>query len=238
VDLSKAATFIETLPKFQSAHEVGDALMSMLAPFGFLGVAAGLAYDTHKGRDWAFFFNTWPKEWLRVYTEKDFVRHDPAPALARLLPQPFTWLEVAAGRERTQQGREFLDWVGGLGVVDGFIVPIHLPGGDLGLCVCIAERPIVDPGERLALHLASVYAHARCREWGPQFDASSSQSPVSARELQCLRWVLRGKSDRDIAGILQISHTTVKFHVERVKKKLDVKTRAQAVATLVGLGYI
>ena len=35
-----------------------------------------------------------------------------------------------------------------------------------------------------------------------------------------MRWVLKGKSDRDIGEILEISHTTVKFHIERVKKKL------------------
>jgi DNA-binding CsgD family transcriptional regulator len=53
-----------------------------------------------------------------------------------------------------------------------------------------------------------------------------------------MRWVLKGKSDTDIGLILEISLTTVKFHIERVKKKLDVKTRTQAVAALVSLGYL
>ena len=119
MDLGEAAAFIEALPTFRSSQEVGDALMTTLAPQGFLGVASGLAYDTPKGRDGAFFFNTWPKDWLRVYMERDYARHDPAPALARLSAEPFTWLEVAEGPSRADGERAFLAWFGTLGIVDG-----------------------------------------------------------------------------------------------------------------------
>jgi len=50
--------------------------------------------------------------------------------------------------------------------------------------------------------------------------------------------VLKGKSDTDIGEILGISHTTVHFHVERAKKKMSVKTRAQAATVAVSLGYL
>ena len=53
-----------------------------------------------------------------------------------------------------------------------------------------------------------------------------------------MRWVLEGKSDRDIGQILGISHTTVHFHVERVKKKLGVRTRIQAAKHVLSQGYI
>jgi regulatory LuxR family protein len=47
-----------------------------------------------------------------------------------------------------------------------------------------------------------------------------------------------GKSDTDIRTILGISHATAHFHTERAKKKLAVKTRTQAAATVVALGYL
>jgi DNA-binding CsgD family transcriptional regulator len=50
--------------------------------------------------------------------------------------------------------------------------------------------------------------------------------------------VLDGKSDTDIGEILGISPNTVHFHVERVKKKLGVRTRTQAAATVMTLGYL
>jgi DNA-binding NarL/FixJ family response regulator len=49
---------------------------------------------------------------------------------------------------------------------------------------------------------------------------------------------IKGKSDTDIGKILEIPHTTVHFHVERVKKKLGVRTRTQAAAIVVSLGYL
>jgi DNA-binding CsgD family transcriptional regulator len=50
--------------------------------------------------------------------------------------------------------------------------------------------------------------------------------------------VLKGKSDTDIGRILDISHTTVHFHIERAKKRPGVKTRGQAAAIVVSLGYL
>jgi len=63
-----------------------------------------------------------------------------------------------------------------------------------------------------------------------------SAMPVSAltpRELECIRWVADGKTDWEIGQILSISQSTVRFHLDRARSKLDAKTRAQAVARLV-----
>ncbi len=50
--------------------------------------------------------------------------------------------------------------------------------------------------------------------------------------------VPNGKSDTDIGKILGISHTTAHFHIERIKKKLGVRTRTQAAAMVMTLGYL
>jgi DNA-binding CsgD family transcriptional regulator len=117
-------------------------------------------------------------------------------------------------------------------------VPIHYPGGDLGLCASIANCPIDSAFKRDAMQMVSLFTYQRCRQLGGQSETSFAPRLLTPREADCMRWVLKGKSDTDIGGILDISHTTVKFHIERVKKKLDVKTRTQAVATLVFLGYL
>ena len=97
---------------------------------------------------------------------------------------------------------------------------------------------IDDRSERNSLQIASMFAHQRCCEIGGLTDATSSKRSLTPREIECLRWVLKGKSDSDIGAILGISPTTVHFHVERVKKKLGLKTRTQAAATVVGLGFL
>jgi DNA-binding CsgD family transcriptional regulator len=236
--LADSLRLVEALKKCASSQEVGATFASTIAPYGFTMVSCGGSRETPSGRVWDFFFNTWPSEWLLEYQRNDYVRHDMVPALARLSATPFTWVELLRGREQTPKQIEFHNRVRELGVIDGYAVPIHLPGGDVGLCVSVATHVIEDTEERLALHLASLYAHHRCQALGGLTDASSVKAPLSPRELECLKWVLDGKSDMDIGKILGISHTTVHFHVERVKKKLGVRTRTQAAAMVMTLGYL
>lgn len=52
---------------------------------------------------------------------------------------------------------------------------------------------------------------------------------LSAREEEIMEWVKGGKTNQDIALILDISPFTVKNHLQRIFRKLDVLNRAQAV---------
>ncbi len=71
----------------------------------------------------------------------------------------------------------------------------------------------------------------------PQQLASKVEKPVeleivgtlSDREEEIMEWVKIGKTNQDIALILDISPFTVKNHLQRIFKKLDVLNRAQAV---------
>jgi DNA-binding CsgD family transcriptional regulator len=236
--LADSLPFIERLPQCKSSQQVGVAFSEFVTPYGFVAAACGESREIPEGRSWDFFFNTWPAEWLLQYQKNDYVRHDLVPAIARISAQPFTWLEALAGRVPTAKQREHYEWAIGLGIADVLAVPIHYPGGDFGLCVSIANHPIEDTFERNALHMASMFAHQRCRDLGGKSEASSAATLLTPREVECLRWVLKGKSDTDIGKILGISHTTVHFHIERTKKKLGVKTRTQAVAVVVSLGYL
>jgi DNA-binding CsgD family transcriptional regulator len=52
--------------------------------------------------------------------------------------------------------------------------------------------------------------------------------PLTAREADVLLWLARGKSNRDIAAILDLSPRTVNKHLEVVFAKLGVENRASA----------
>jgi LuxR family transcriptional regulator, maltose regulon positive regulatory protein len=53
---------------------------------------------------------------------------------------------------------------------------------------------------------------------------------VSVREIEVLRLVARGRSNREIAEVLFISEVTVKSHLTRLHRKLGVRSRTHAVA--------
>ena len=53
---------------------------------------------------------------------------------------------------------------------------------------------------------------------------------LSDREAEVLCWVSLGKTNPEIGSILSISEFTIKNHMQRIFKKLDVSNRAQAVS--------
>jgi LuxR family maltose regulon positive regulatory protein len=62
--------------------------------------------------------------------------------------------------------------------------------------------------------------------------------PLSERELQVLRLVSAGLSNREIAQELFVAVSTVKTHINHIYSKLDVKSRTQAVARASELGLV
>jgi DNA-binding CsgD family transcriptional regulator len=56
------------------------------------------------------------------------------------------------------------------------------------------------------------------------------QAPLSEREAEVMAWVALGKTNAEIGNILNLSSFTIKNHMQRIFKKLDVFNRAQAVS--------
>jgi transcriptional regulator EpsA len=61
---------------------------------------------------------------------------------------------------------------------------------------------------------------------------ADSEHELSARELEVMKWVRMGKTNPEIACILDLSTFTVKNHMRRIYRKLDVMNRAQAVGCM------
>ncbi len=66
------------------------------------------------------------------------------------------------------------------------------------------------------------------REDDPSIEAALLE--MSDREQEILHWVTNGKTNFEIGVILGISPNTVKNHLKRIFNKLEVTSRAQAVA--------
>jgi DNA-binding NarL/FixJ family response regulator len=64
------------------------------------------------------------------------------------------------------------------------------------------------------------------------------QATLSDRELEVLRLVARGETNRGVAGRLFVSEATVKTHLLHIYTKLDVNDRAAAVAAAYERGLI
>jgi DNA-binding NarL/FixJ family response regulator len=61
---------------------------------------------------------------------------------------------------------------------------------------------------------------------------------VTARELEVLRLVARGRQNKEIARDLAVTERTVKFHLSALMRKLGVGNRVEAVSAAIRLGLI
>lgn len=92
------------------------------------------------------------------------------------------------------------------------------------------ERRDFAPEEALAVHMAGLMLTERLMTLAEP--ASVDEVRLTDRERDTLGWVAEGKSDWEIAMILGLAESTVRFHVDNARKKLGAVNRAQAVARL------
>lgn len=97
-----------------------------------------------------------------------------------------------------------------------FIVLINVPADRLDRCRQLLRL--------LSSHLKMALSRALAMPQG------GNAAPLTPRELEILQLMAKTKSNREISGILGISAITLKCHVARLYRKLDVQNRADAVA--------
>ena len=98
----------------------------------------------------------------------------------------------------------------------------------------LAGRACTALGDADAADLERDAAHALFRDLGAQADAdrltTGAPAPLSARELEVLRLVAEGLTNRGVAVELVISERTVAHHVSHILRKLGLPSRAAATA--------
>lgn len=109
------------------------------------------------------------------------------------------------------------------GVVESFFAFACAPGADAHRQAYLAQ--LVVP----FMHSAWVRVQMNGRAKGIAALKPTRTSGVTPREQEILKWIYLGKSNFEIGAILNISPLTVKNHVQKILRKLNVVNRAQAV---------
>lgn len=179
--------------------------------------------------------------------EHPWVRHYEARGLAAVCPisasagaRPLSWQEIRA-RPLPRPQRAVFGELSDFALHEGHIV--HVAGfGAASVVVSSAGARIEvdDPLVRTLLHLISVnYGAFALGHWSQDHGLPRPEpGPLSARQVDCLRWALEGKSSAEIAQILRLSQRTVDEHFHKACAALGVRTRIQACANAVRLGLI
>lgn len=61
---------------------------------------------------------------------------------------------------------------------------------------------------------------------------------LTEREIEVLGYVVQGKTNKEIAQILMVTHHTIKAHVASIIRKIGVKNRLEAALVAVSKGLV
>lgn len=114
------------------------------------------------------------------------------------------------------------------------------PDGGLKALLCFSRIPgNFDDKLAHSVHLLSPsILDTLCRVMAAEGSSERGKLSISKREKEVLQWVRDGKTNMEIAQILELSPLTVKNHIQNIRAKLGVHTRGQAVARAISLGAL
>ncbi len=97
------------------------------------------------------------------------------------------------------------------------------------------DRRTFSADEARNIHMAGLLLTERLMEFAVPQEA---RPELSVRERDCLTFVADGYTDAQVAMLLNISESTVRFHLSNARMKLGAVNRTQAVARLATSGML
>jgi DNA-binding CsgD family transcriptional regulator len=208
---------------------------------GFDTVSATVVIDQLQGDPKFITVENTPAEYLETSRDASRGRRDPVSQHCKVKGVPIVWDQstyVNAGCG------ELWEHQAPFGFRHGVSLAIHLPQGrHFWLGVDRDQAFPKDPAEvtrmvamlqLFAVHAQEVAMHVL---W-PKPVEQKVHPRLTARELECLRWTLEGKTAWELGRILDIAEQTAVRHTFNASKKLGCVNKHQAAVRALRLGLI
>lgn len=226
-DTARLLEAAQALDGIATVERLTDAVAKAAAPFGISSVSVNLIVTPGKvlrpgiliGRRW--------RQWSARYAREGFSGADPAIRMLRGQTRPFTWAEAVTRYSSVGSERVMAACRETTGAAEALVVPVRESDGAILSAAFCGERLGLDPEARGALHLLGYYYATRGRELLQAIDLVV-RCPLTTRQIECMQWVLVGKTDDEIGAILKLSPHTVHKHVEQAKRTMKASKRGQA----------
>lgn len=197
---------------------------------GFRFFVFGLIVPRLEGRAIQFILTNYPREWLKLYDDHDYIRVDPV--AARLLTgiSPFSWDDLPP---RTVKEKQFWANAARFGLRYGYTVPVHGPRGQhAAIGLSGTDRPLANTATKALFERAWSFTVQLLEEiFGAylQHDGGLTSIPLTPKQRDALSMIAQGKSIRDIGESLGIHPRTVEYHLASAMRRLGAASREQAI---------
>lgn len=183
---------------------------------------------------------SYPKEWMKVYFKNNFQVTDPIMRTHFSTFKPQIWSKTY--QRNSDIDLKFLSAAQDFGLSEGLTYGIFEPKDSIGTIISFAGSSIEPSNQQVTcLKIIVPYIHQtaiRVFRKKTILKETGISLPLSAREIDVLKWVKSGKTNWEISAILNISERTAKFHVINIIRKLNASTRGHAVAKALELEII
>ena len=196
-----------------------------------IGMASYHLYDMTAGKVTVAAYGH-PRPFQKDYVDKQYAKLDPIHQYALQNGAPFRWKDIRKLAEISSEQDAFLRLANEAGLFDGVGFGVYGPKMRHGFVGLGFGPDTPEPSEGLiwSFQLICQAGHIRCCE----LISDEGSVELTARERETLEWMASGKSNSEIAQIMDISPHTVDTNVRRIYSKLGVSDRT--TATLKGLG--
>ena len=239
--LQKVDAFIAAIEDAKSLDEIFQILRPHVEELGFQKFAYWLVWPPEGPRR-SIYINSYPIDWMEYYMANNLGAEDMVMRYAATQVRPYTWQDIHKTYELTKPQRIVFSEGADAGLRSGATVPIFGPGNAKAVFSVSNEQPQDEFDKvfleaRHPLHLLATYAHEKIMALGlHKRDLDNIQ--LTAREIDILNWVSRGKTNWEISKIINISEATVKRHIDNICAKLNVQNKTHAAASALTHGLI
>lgn len=184
--------------------------------------------------------HSYPEGWLRNYYKDKLFLLDPIAIASTHVNGPFTWKEAYSKIEMTNRLRAFINTAEDFGLKEGVTYSSHTRQEDKVDTLMSLETSghKVDEEYLAIVEYILPHIHEVIVRIDETVRVPEALPDLTARERETLKWAYEGKTAWEIGVILSISERTVKFHLNNIYKKLNVKNRSQAVAKAARYGIV
>lgn len=184
-----------------------------------------------------YFVSTYPSAWIEHYRRARFVEYDPVLHEAAGAVMPSNWRSL---NRRSGLAKQLFRDAAAAGIGDqGVTIPIRGPNGETAMFSLAGFATDETWDALLKQHLGAMQLHAHYFH-NLVMDAHGivNQTRLSRRELEVVAWLCAGKTQEDIAEILNLSLHTVNTYVRSTKFKLNALNTAHLVAKAIRMKLV
>jgi LuxR family quorum-sensing system transcriptional regulator CciR len=225
-----ALEFTGALSSARTIVELEEVVENASAAMGFRYFALTHHVDFRIKGHKATRFHNYPDDWSAWFDAQGLGANDPVHRASQTRTAGVRWSEVSKLVAMTPLDAMVFEKARYRGFGDGFTVPGNVPGQMSG-SVSFAMALGVDLDERHVqlAQLIGINALENVRRL-TEIRTIPKRTAITERQLDCLKWSGRGKTDGETAQILDITRGTVLAHMRAIRARYDMYSRPGVIA--------